>query len=109
MAEENRNTENFVLGLIVAAIVYFFFLRHSGGLGATNGRNKGTSANGGGTTHSGSPCACNDTCAGLATALPDNPGVSVGNQSYNSGIDAFGSSSVVARVAGRSGSYATFA
>jgi hypothetical protein len=92
MAEnDNRNTENFVLGLIVAAIVYFFFLRNGAGgiLNATRG------GAGNGATSNGATKSCCGGCTD-ASQLPSNPGVSLGNESFNSGADAFGSSSVAA-------------
>ena len=84
MAENNnRDTEHFVLGLIVAAIVFFLIRREldkkSGGMG---GNGSAKSACGG----------CSSGCAGLAGALPSNPGISIGNESFN--YDSFAQSSV---------------
>jgi hypothetical protein len=97
---ENKNTEYFALGLIVAAIVYFLFRRQlertlgvsgGGGNGAGSSKSNGGSSSGGG----GGGCSCSGGCASQASVPPSNPGVSLGGQSYNSKTGAFGESSVI--------------
>lgn len=90
MAEnDNRNVENFVLGMIVAAIIYFLFRREISKLNTGGNGKKNLLDNGAPAKSSG--CGC-----GGGDSLPTNPGISLGNQSYNSTANAFGSSSVAA-------------
>ena len=93
---ENRETETFALGLIIAAIVYFFFRRQLDSVLETGGGGGRSRASGGGGSTKGGGCGCGGGCGDRSTALPSNPGVSIGNQSYNSGAAAFDSSSVAA-------------
>lgn len=70
MAEE-RNTENFALGVIVAAIVFLLLRRE---IGKRMERNEETQ-----------PAIVASTCCGVSTEqVPStNPGVSVGGESYS--------------------------
>lgn len=106
MADSNndRNTESFALGLIIAVIVYLILRREFGsrfGLfgGAGAGRGAGAGAGVGGAggfagagdgAGKGGGCGC-CTSSG-SNPLPTNPGVSIGGQSLNQ--TPFGSSSV---------------
>jgi hypothetical protein len=95
---EDRNTENFALGLIVAAIIYFIFRRQLDkalGVSSTKGNGGAGGGSGAGKSPSGS---CGGGCGGCGSgaSLPENPGTSVGNQSYNSPNEAFQSSTVAA-------------
>jgi hypothetical protein len=96
---ENRETETFALGLIVAAIVYFLFRRQLDavlGVGGRGNRPGASNGGGGGKSSTGSGCGCGGGCDSAASKLPTNPGISIGNQSYNSGQAAFESASVAA-------------
>lgn len=94
MAENNRDTENFALGLIVAAILYLllhnqFSKLARGGSGAggaggagSGGAGGGSGAGGGAGTGAGAGgCGCSGGCGAVAaspTRLPTNPGRSPG-------------------------------
>jgi hypothetical protein len=94
--DENRNTETFVLGLIVAAIVYFLFRRQlDRALGVSSGGNGGGNGTGSTKNGGGGGCGCGGGCASQSIMPPTNPGVSPGNQSYNSEAGAFSESSVI--------------
>jgi hypothetical protein len=87
-SRENRDTESFVLGLIVAAIIYLFFRREIAKLlGAGGGAVGGGKGSGGASAGNGS-CGC----SALAIAAPTNPGISIGNESFN--YEPFASSSI---------------
>lgn len=77
---DNRDTEHFVLGLIVAVILYFILRREFGKMARDAANGKSTSGAMG-------SCGCE-----TGDHLPENPGVSVGNQSYN--YEAFGAATV---------------
>lgn len=95
---ENRETETFALGLIIAAIVYFLFRGQLDKVlaGGGNGGGSRSPAGGGGGKGSGGGCGCGGGCGSASDTLPTNPGISVGNQSYNSGPAAFGAATVAA-------------
>lgn len=77
MAEE-RNTENFALGLIVAAIVFLLFRREFSKF--SSGSAKGGAGGAGGVKPSGGSCGCSGASSGSSgkQAFPDNPGISPG-------------------------------
>lgn len=95
MAEE-RNSENFALGLIVAAIIYLLFRREfarlsSGGslFGGSGGKAGAGGAGGAGAGSGGGGCGC----GGAATSANYNaPPISIGGQSLSSGPPYGGSS-----------------
>ena len=72
MAEE-RNSENFALGIIVAAILFLLF-RKEFGKGKTTETHE---------TAQPAISACGCSGASAVQAPPTNPGVSLGNQSYS--------------------------
>jgi hypothetical protein len=100
---DNKNTEYFALGLIVAALVYLIFRRELGaflGIGAgANGRaglgggagvgaggagGVGAGAGAGGAGGSGGGCGCGGGCGKSTVSTPGNTSVtSIGGQSYS--------------------------
>lgn len=79
MADDNRNTENFALGIIIAAIIFLFLRREfekiKGGCGCGGGTETPGDAR-----NEGAGCGqCPDGCnASSALTLPINPGITPG-------------------------------
>lgn len=87
MAENNRDTESFALGLIVAAILYLLLRREFG-----KGRTTGMRASAGAGAVPGG-CGCGGAAATKQPGQANsNTPLSIGNQSYN---QPYASSSVI--------------
>lgn len=84
----NNSTESFVLGLVVAMILFLLFRKEFDKLAMRieNGSNG---------NRAGSTKSCGGACGGACgTDFAENPEISLGNQSYNSD-GPFSASSVV--------------
>lgn len=80
MADDNRNTEHFALGIIIAAIIFLFLRRELGKRCRCGGSSTANAGGAGGGGNGGSGCTtCPDGCnANTGVELPENPGISVG-------------------------------
>lgn len=97
MAEE-KNTESFALGLIVAAIVYFLLRREWGRISvAGRETSKNAPANATSVSAGASCCGGGSSSSGDKQAVAVNPGISLGGESYAPRVESFPPSSVVAQ------------
>jgi len=90
MADNNRDTETFALGIIIAAIIFLLlrkeFEKHgcgcggsSGSSGGGNGAGGGANGGGGGGASANEICNCIKGCpSGGVNPPPTNPGVTLG-------------------------------
>jgi hypothetical protein len=108
MADSNRETETFALGLIVAAILYLIFRREFGKLGlfggaGANGSGAGAlggagfggggagGAGGAGNGSGGGGCGCGSGTPTTSIAYSNTP-TSIGGQSYGGPLEVYSGS-----------------
>ncbi len=94
MAENDRSTESFALGIIVAAILWLLLSREFSKRAGAGGRGSNAPKFASGGCGCGGGAQVNTSTGQEAQPPPSNPGISLGGQSLNQPGHGFSSSSV---------------